>query len=110
MSSLEAIRDEFSDGEGEGDGDGEDKGNGGWRSEESSGRGLLNEREGWVGEEWRNWKSDRYKGWGLNVRDRKDLSWFLESMVFIKDEVNFVKFLWNKTELSLPVRDPEKDL
>lgn len=50
MSSLEAIRDEFSDGGG-GDGDGEDKGNGGWRSEESSGRGLLNEREGWVGEE-----------------------------------------------------------
>lgn len=32
-------------------GDGEDKGNGGWRSEELSGRGLLNEREGWVGEE-----------------------------------------------------------
>lgn len=31
-------------------------------------------------EEWRNWKSDRYKGRRLNVRDRKDLSvleaWF----------------------------------
>lgn len=43
MSSLEAIRDEFS-----WNGDREDKGNGGWWSEELSGRGLLNEREGWV--------------------------------------------------------------